>query len=380
MNLQSEISAARKIFFVTGFGLASWAPFIPIVQNILQLNDGAMGSILLAFGLGSILMMSLSGAMVEKFGCRSVYIVFLVLFILSLFVIVISNSLLISLIALFLFGAGIGGADVVININAVALQKKANKPVMSGLHALFSLGGISGALFVSCMLYFGIPAIYIVLMIFILFVILINTSITNISGPVATQEDQEKVPFFIAPKGIVVVIAIVCLIAFLVEGAILDWSGIFLINRYDININHAGIGYIIFAVFMTLGRVFGDKAIGKFGYSYVMNSTILILILGLSILIASYNIYISYFAFGLIGLGLANIAPIVFSAAGKQTDMNESSAVSSVATIGYSGILLGPAVIGFIAHISSLVFSFAFVALLVLSMLIMTIKFKFTGK
>ncbi|WP_336845055.1 MFS transporter [Providencia rettgeri] len=371
-NLKSSIIATRKIFFVTGFGLASWAPFIPIVKNNLDIHDGMMGVVLLSFGIGSILMMSLSGLIVGIFGCRNVYLILVVIFSLSLLAVMLSSNLIITSIAIFTFGAGIGGADVVININAVAIQKKSNRSLMSGFHALFSLGGISGASFVSIMLYLGFSSISIVVIMFFLFAFFINTSIFDI---IDFDKKKKKQYYLMKSNGKIIIIGLLCLIGFLVEGSMLDWSGIFLLNKYNLKINQVGTGYIIFAIFMTLGRVYGDRTISKFGDKITIIYSIIILLFGLITLIISKEIYFTFFSFSLIGLGIANIAPILFTLAGKQNDNNESMAISSVATIGYSGILLGPAVIGFIAHLSSLTLAFLLVTILVLIMLIITFKF-----
>lgn len=357
---RQAVTATRKAFFIAGFSLASWAPLIPLTKQRLQVENGTMGIILLAFGLGSLLMMPLSGLLAARFGCRRIFTLAAVSVLATLPALVLLDTPLPLAAALFLFAAGIGAMDVVVNIHAVITQKRAQSPIMSGFHALFSLGGIAGAGMVSILLALGIMPLQVIMLVMVLI------SLMTISARRDMLNDREPAgaPFLVCPQGSVIILGLLCFIAYIIEGSMLDWSGILLSSRQSININQAGLGYTLFAITMTLGRFFGDRIILQYGIRHVFIGSALMVTLGLAILITNGALWLLALAFLLIGLGLSNIAPMLFTASGRQTVMPDTAAVAAVSTLGYSGILLGPAAIGGLAHIFSLTGAFIFVMLL----------------
>ncbi|HGJ5899417.1 MFS transporter [Arsenophonus apicola] len=354
------IIATRKAFFIAGFSLASWAPLIPLAKQRLQVENGTMGAILLAFGLGSLLMMPLSGMLAARFGCRRIFTLATILVLVTLPALVSIETVLPLAITLFLFGAGIGAMDVVVNIHAVITEKQAQKPIMSGFHALFSLGGFAGAGIVSLLLTFGATPLQVIILV-ILFISLLMISTWNGLTNYTTANDT---PFFVLPKGSVIILGLLCCIAYIMEGSMLDWSGILLLSQQNIAPNHAGLGYTLFAIMMTFGRIFGDKAISQWGAQRVFINGSFMAVFGFAILVANGPLWTLAIAFMLIGLGLSNIAPMLFTVSGKQTAMPEALAVAAVSTLGYSGILLGPALIGGIAHMFTLPVAFICVTLM----------------
>ncbi|WP_187290945.1 MFS transporter [Candidatus Arsenophonus nilaparvatae] len=354
------IIATRKAFFIAGFSLASWAPLIPLAKQRLQVENGTMGAILLAFGLGSLLMMPLSGMLAARFGCRRIFTLATILVLVMLPALVSIETVLPLAITLFLFGAGIGAMDVVVNIHAVITEKQAQKPIMSGFHALFSLGGFAGAGIVSLLLTLGTTPLQVIILV-VLFISFLMVSTWSGLTNYTTSNDT---PFFVLPKGSVIILGLLCFIAYIMEGSMLDWSGILLLSQQHIAPNHAGLGYTLFAIMMTVGRVFGDKAISHWGAQRVFINGSFMAIFGFAILVANGPLWTLAIAFMLIGLGLSNIAPMLFTVSGKQTIMPEALAVAAVSTLGYSGILLGPALIGGIAHMFTLPAAFICVTLM----------------
>ena len=173
------IIATRKAFFIAGFSLASRAPLIPLAKQRLQIENGTMGAILLAFGLGSLLMMPLSGMLAARFGCRRIFTLATILVLVTLPALVSIETVLPLAITLFLFGAGIGAMDVVVNIHAVITEKQAQKPIMSGSHALFSLGGFAGAEIVSLLLTLGATSLQVIILFISLLMISTWNGLTN---------------------------------------------------------------------------------------------------------------------------------------------------------------------------------------------------------
>ncbi|WP_234418384.1 MFS transporter [Dongshaea marina] len=358
-----SIMATRIAFFVAGFALASWAPLIPLAKERLMVDNGTMGMILLAFGIGSFLMMPLSGSLASRYGCKLVFILATLVALVMLPTLVTLDTPLALAIALFLFGAGIGAMDVVVNIQAVLVEKQAQKPIMSSFHALFSIGGIAGAGLVSLLLIGHLTPLITVLLI----VVIVATLLALASGGLLNYSESDDSPLFVVPRGIVILLGILCFVAYIMEGSMLDWSGILLTSHNIIAANHAGFGYTIFACAMTIGRLLGDRIIAKFGRLRVFVCSSLIATAGFAVVVSGAQLTNMLSGFFLIGIGLANIVPILFTASGQQKVMPSALAVASVSTIGYSGILMGPALIGGIAHLTSLKVAFILVALVSLS-------------
>lgn len=353
-SLPHAIGATRGAFFIAGFTLATWAPLIPLARDRMMADNGTMGLMLMAFGLGSLLMMPLSGMLAARFGCRLIFISAAGLVLAMLPALVLNDEPLSLATSLFIFGAGIGAMDVVVNIHAVQVEKLAERPIMSGFHALFSIGGIAGSGIVSLLLSYGLtPLLTISLLITGILLLLLP-----IGKHLLREPEFNDVLLFVLPKGIVILLGILCFIVYIMEGAILDWSGILLNGENYVAVRHAGIGYLIFACAMTGGRMSGDRLIKAFGRFRVFLFGSVIATTGYICFIVGEHLMIMLVGFFLIGCGLSNLAPILFTVAGRQKEMPGPLSVAAISSIGYSGILLGPALIGGIAHFYSLIDAF----------------------
>ncbi|MFE8663972.1 MFS transporter [Serratia nevei] len=359
-SLTQAIVATRKAFFIAGLMLAAWAPLIPLARDRMIADNGTMGLVLLAFGLGSLLMMPLSGILAARFGCRLIFTVATGLVLVTLPALVLADTPLYLATFLFIFGAGIGAMDVVVNIHAVRVEKLAERPIMSGFHALFSIGGIAGSSIVSLLLSYGLtPLLTVILLIAGVLLLLLRTASSLLREP-----ESADTPLFVLPRGIVILLGFLCFIAYIMEGAMLDWSGILLTSANHLAAQHAGIGYILFACAMTAGRLSGDRLIKVFGRFQVFLFSSLIATLGYGCVIVGGHLMIMLAGFFLVGCGLSNLVPILFTAAGRQQVMPGALAVAAISSIGYSGILMGPALIGAVAHLYSLAGAFTLVTIL----------------
>lgn len=178
-------------------------------------------------------------------------------------------------------------------------------------------------------------------------------------------DSQNKL--FAVPHGIVLFIGILCFIAFLTEGAMLDWSAVFLISERNISPAYAGLGFTAFATTMTIGRLTGDKIVHRFGGQQVVMGGALLAATGLLISIIAPTWQLALVGYALIGAGCSNIVPVMYSAVGRQSTMPESLAIPAITTLGYAGILIGPALIGFVAHATSLAIAFSGIVALLLA-------------
>ncbi|WP_196605371.1 MFS transporter [Pectinatus haikarae] len=354
--------ATRAIFFIGGFGAASWAPLVPFLKARLQLGEDVLGMLLLCIGIGSLFTMPLTGIAVARFGCRVVLVSAAFIYTVLLLTLSQVASLWMAVPALLVFGASMGMVDVAANIHAVIVEKASGKRLMSGMHALWSVGGFSGAGIFGIWLNFG----YTPFMATICATIIMLFSLSFFGRHLLSYGGGKSgTSLFAVPHGIVAFVGIIACIAFLVEGAIMDWSGVFLTSVRGLDISMAGTGFAVFSAAMLIMRLTGDRLVQKLGSKPIILGGSLLSVMGfLFVILASWQPLL-YAGFFLIGIGSANIVPVFFSLLGKQKVMPLNMAVSAVSTLGYLGILMGPAVIGFIAHQTSLYTSFALLAGLV---------------
>ncbi|WP_188611951.1 MFS transporter [Chelatococcus reniformis] len=353
--------ATRLAFFIAGFGLAAWAPLVPFVKARAGLDDGALGLLLLSLGVGSIVAMPLAGALVARLGCRLVLIVATVLLCLTLPLLATLSSVPLLAAALFVFGAGVGSIDCTINIQAVIVERAAGRPMMSGFHGLFSLGGILGAAGVSGLLGVGFTPLMASVVVVAGMVLALLAAM-----PGLLTGGESSGPPFAVPHGVVLFIGILCFIMFLAEGAALDWSAVFLSQVRGAEPAVAGLAYAAFAATMTAGRLAGDAIVQRLGPIRVVVWGAICAAAGLALatLVPAWEAALAGYA--LLGAGCSNIVPVFFTAAGRQNVMPESVAIPAITTLGYAGILVGPAAIGFVAHAASLSVALLIVALLLL--------------
>jgi len=344
--------ATRVAFFISGFAMAAWAPLVPFTKARLSLHEATLGLLLLCMGAGSIVSMPLAGALSARWGCRRVLVASALLVCASLPLLALAPTAPWLGVALFLFGAGIGGLGCAGNIQAILVERASGRPMMSGFHGLFSLGGVAGAGGMIVLL--GV----------------LGTSLGQATAAVAAVVlallalaaphflaggGAQSGPAFARPTGVVLFIGTLCFILFLAEGAMLDWSAVFLTQVQGMPAERAGLGYAAFATAMTVGRLTGDRWVRRIGPQRTVLTGALLAAAGLGLATLAPTWPLALPGFALVGLGCSNIVPVLFSLAGRQHAMPESLAVPAIATMGYAGVLMGPALIGFVAHGTSLV-------------------------
>lgn len=359
---RAEQRATRIVFFIAGFGMAAWAPLVPFAKANTGLDEGALGLLLLCFGAGSLVTMPLSGAIAARFGCRLALIVASAVICVSLPLLPVLTSPVLLAAMLFVFGAGVGSVDCVMNIQAVIVERASGRTMMSGFHGLFSVGGILGAGGVSLLLMLGASPLAAALVVAGLIVLAIMAA-----GPALLPYGGEgDGPAFAVPRGIVLFIGILCFILFLAEGSVLDWSSVFLSAERGLDPAHAGFGYSAFALTMTIGRLTGDRIVRRLGPRVIMLGGGILAAAGFAVATLIAHPLAGFLGFALVGAGCSNIVPVLYSAVGRQKTMPEHIAVPAISTLGYLGILAGPAAIGFVAHAASLPAAFLLLSVLLL--------------
>jgi len=345
-----ERIATRVAFLLVGLAASAWAPLVPLARARLGLDDGGLGALLLCMGLGSVVAMPFSGGLAARFGCRKMILGSGLLSCASLPVMAIAPTAAVLACALFLFGVGIGCTDVVMNIQAVIVERASGRPMMSGFHGLYSVGGIGGAGVVTGLMAWGVPPLPAVLAV----VLPAGLLLVGFAKGLLPYASDEETPVFAFPKGRVLLIGMLCFILFLAEGSVLDWSGVLLNSVRGLAERHAGIAYVTFSITMTVGRLSGDAVVRALQPRRILLVGGLCAAAGFVLAATVPAWQATVLGFAIVGVGAANVVPVLFSAAGRQTSMPSNLAVAAVTTMGYAGILAGPPLIGFVARASSL--------------------------
>ncbi|MBH3092158.1 MFS transporter [Serratia sp. CY52157] len=350
--------ATRAIFFLAGLGMAAWAPLIPFVKARLGIDDGALGLLLFCLAAGSMAIMPFAGYLIAKLGCRAVLLGAGALLCIDLPLLALLDAPLLMGAALGVFGAVNGIMDVAMNSQAIIVERESGQAKMSGFHGFYSLGGIAGAGGVSLLLLAGLAPAQAIGLIALLIAILLLIVAGDLLAHGGIGERRRGGARWALAHGKILFIALLCFFVFLTEGAMLDWSALFLHAERGVAKSQAGIGFTLYAVAVACGRLYGDRLIGAIGRYRTLLLGSLCAAAGV---LLTVTVPLASAAFGglmLAGLGIANIVPILFNAVGNQKQVPPGQAFPAVTLVGYLGLLTGPALIGFIANYTSLALAF----------------------
>jgi fucose permease len=334
-------------------GFASIAPHLPWLQKKFQLSESDMGLLLLCHGIGAVSMMLVAGRVIQIFGSRLPVVVGGCLLILLLPLIFWLDQMPMTILVLIIAGAGIGTMDVAMNAQAVTVENGLDKPIMSSFHGLWSLGAMTGGAFATLALSLGfIPLQQVVISSIILATILGVSSFSLL--PSNQEEKGEKTPLFVKPSGKVLSLGLLCLLGMVAEGTAVDWSAIYSSSVLGSTPSQAAMTFTIFTMTMMIGRLTGDRVIQKVGRTKLVRYTAILATVGFSFGLSWGTTMSAWIGFACLGLGLANIVPIMFGAASRIAGVSAGTGISGVATLGYCGFLLGPPTIGFLAELIGL--------------------------
>ena len=361
-----EQMSTRIAFFIAGFGLAAWAPLVPYAKARAGLDEATLGLLLLCLGAGSILAMPIAGILATRYGCRRVLVGGTLLICMALPLLATVSSIALLIATLFLFGAGLGAVDSTVNLQAVIVERASGRNMMSGFHGLFSVGGIAGAAGVSALLALGLSPLWAIVVV----IVITLMALLKAAPHLLPYGSESSGPAFAVPHGVVLFIGLLCFTVFLAEGAMLDWSAVFLTSEKNIDEAYAGLGYAAFALTMTAGRLTGDTIVRRLGARLVIVLGGVFAAAGMTLATLAPSWEVALLGYALVGAGCSNIVPVLYTAVGKQTVMPEHIAVPAITTLGYAGILAGPAAIGFIAHASSLSMAFLLIAAMLMAVAI----------
>jgi len=353
--------ATRIAFLVAGFGLAAWAPLIPFAKARLGADDGLMGVLLLCLGAGSVAAMLRTGPLCARYGCKPVVVGSGLVLALLLPPLAVASSPWTLGAVLLGFGGALGSLDVAMNVHAVEVERDARVPLMSGFHAMFSVGGFVGAGFVTALLSSGVGPLACTLPCLAMMVVAMLVAAPRLvdAGRVAAGHSLAW-----PRSGPMLLLAALAAVCFLVEGAMLDWSALLLTTRSLAAPAQGGLGYAFFAVAMTVGRFSGDAITARIGDRTTMQAGGVLSVLGFAVLLFGGRLEFALAGFVLIGLGASNIVPVLFRRCGSVPGTSAAMAVAALTTVGYAGQLMGPAAVGFVSHLASLPVAFWLLAAL----------------
>ena len=365
--------ALGAIFFINGGAVATWASRIPAIQEKLALASGPLGIALLSMAVGASIAMSVAGAMSSRYGSRPIIVWTTAFSCLSLIFPAFCPNLLTLCLSVGVLGLFLGSMDVAMNAHAIAVEKAYAKPIMSSFHALFSVGGVCGAGVGTFMahanvnpnLHFGVAAITLFVMGLTAKRLLLPASADASGSEVNASIHLETLQCLFSSKYILLT-SVMMFACFLVEGAMGDWSGVFLRQVLKTDEGFAVLGYASFSITMCIGRITGDMIIQRFGPVSVITVGSLLALAGLLAIVFPDNPTAALIGFACIGLGVSNTVPIAFSRAGKAPDLSPGKAIATVSLVGYLGLLIGPPMIGFTAELISLRYALALLGVLLL--------------
>lgn len=376
---------ARHSFLLSGIAIAPWAALMPYVKEHLQLNDLCYALVLLCFGVGSVTGMPITGYLVRKFGVKKILLIsFVGLYLCVLGVSLPFLNLPFTVIFVFLWGAFLGINEVANNIHGTYFEDLLKTHLLSGFHAFQTVGCLITALIYPVFLSLGFAPYQISIALCLLGLFSsfsLSPYLQETHGiRLANKNDRasENTSFTPLSQYQIILAGIACMIMYLCEGMVYDWSGVYLNIKCSVPIEIASIGYVVFQFCVAVLRFVGDRLVNTIGSLRLIVIGSFIAFIALFMVALNDNPVIVILAFALCGLSLANVVPILFSDVAKRCGKNKARAISLVGTLGYSGVLFGPALLGLIATFVSLSAIYAFTAC---CMVILTIcSFKVLAK
>jgi MFS family permease len=339
--------AIAAIFFVNGFAFASWVPHIPTVQTRLGLDAGQLGLALLGVAVGALLAMPLAGVLAGRWGSHRVTLLGSLLFCGLVALPVHAPTLPGLVLSLVAFGAANGAMDVAMNAQGVFVERRMGRPILSSLHALFSLGGLAGAGGSMLALAAGLtPSVHMALAAGLGLAVVGGAARWLLPAP---AERTAAGPGFVLPRGPLLLLGGMAFLILLTEGAVADWSAVYLRHAVGADSHLAGAGYAFFSLAMAGGRLTGDRLVTALGPVPLLRGGSLLAAGGLGAALVLHHPLAAVLGFGCVGLGLANVIPVLFSSAGRTPGTAPGLAIAAVSTMGYGGLLAGPPLVGLVA-------------------------------
>ena len=359
--MRAKIWTSRLVYALAGIGVSAWALLVPDAKIRFHLSDGALGSVLFLASIGGVAVAFLAGLVVARWGSRTCIIITLLLMCILLPALAVAPSAGIFTILLFVDSAVFGILDVSSNAQGAVIEARSGRLQMSGFHASFSLGTLAVALMASFLLKIGVTLETLCLLCAATMLMGLTQSFRLLPKYYDSPPGGQH---FVRPNRQAVILGLCCLVAFMCDGAITDWSTVYLHFSHHMPVSAAILGYAAFTTTTVLTRITGDSMAMRFGQAAMMRLGVVIAMLGFGLVVFAPWGVAGIIGFGLIGLGEGNITPLVFSAAARVPGMAAHHSMPTVVGTGYIGFLVGPVMVGLVSSHFGLATAFAVDAVL----------------
>ncbi|NMF98181.1 MFS transporter [Aromatoleum toluolicum] len=343
--------ATRVQFAVLGVLAGAWGAHLPSVKQRYALDEAELSIVLLAAALGAVSTLLFAGRVVARFGARRVVLGGGVAMCAAIALVLVLPGFALLLPVALVFGAGMSLFDVSINSEGSELEHLTGRAIMSNLHGMFSVGGMAGAAAVAVLLRADVAPAAQLAGIGAWLALAVGAAAR---GMLDTHAGGEGQAHFVWPRGVLLLIGLLILAGMIAEGVMYDWCVLYLKQELGMPQADAALGYAVFSAAMALSRFGGDALRERFPERVVLRAGASLAAVAMATVLLSATPWVALVGFVLVGAGLAPVAPILFNAATRVPGVSRAAAIASVTSIGYSGFMVGPPLIGGLAHASSL--------------------------
>ncbi len=366
-NVRNARWAVAAMFGANGFSMGIWATQIPLLLPRHQITESTLGLLILALGIGAVGAMLFSGRLIAAFGSRRVLIAFALAAFPALVLVVVAPNLWLLAPTMAAFGGLIGCMDVAMNANAVAVERSLGRAIMSSSHGFWSLGGfVGGSAGSYAIALWGAEVQVLAATVLALTIVALAIPFLHHDTPAPVHGVKRKQGVLFPRDASLWLLGLLALFAMIPEGAVLDWSAIYLKKELGADIFRSGLGFAFCAGAMAIMRFAGDGLRNRMGGVKTLRISGLIAAAGLMGAALAPTDVVAIASFAITGIGVANMVPIMFSAAGNHPGIESGTAISTVTMVGYAGILIAPSSIGFVAEWFGFRLTYAALALLLL--------------
>ena len=374
-NRLNDTISCRALFFIIAFYIGLWSIRIPTIKDQLQTDYVGIGYIFSTFSIGSILIMIFANEILKKFPSRTAIsfsgIMQGILWLIVPFI----HELSIFMFFSFIFGCCYGIFEVAINLQASNIEKRQDKSMMSGFHAFFSLGLLSGALCTSILLGFNV-SFFMNISIYVAALLPLNIFFASLLFHDLKSAKTNKGNIFFFWPAIIVILVVLTMNDALVEGGIDSWAALYMRDAIEVEGFYIGIATISFNFFMVFGRFIGDSIRDKLGIYLFLISLISFTIIGLIVIFVSDSILLAVIGFGICGFGISSVIPLAFSLAGKIEGVDSAVGISIISISAYGVFMIGPVIMGYIAKYLGINYVFSPMIILFFMCLLIVVLFK----
>lgn len=355
MNADSRQRVSLSVFFfLLGFGFASWASRIPSIKTNFDFNEAELGNLLLTMPISSMIGLPISGWLVSRFNSRVPLFASFMAFAISLAGIGYASTLAHLVIAVAVLSFSMRIANISVNTQSLALQKLRTKKIIGSFHGLWSLGGLAGALFSTVMVKFQVP-----MKEHFLYVAILSLLFASISFPFLLKQDKSEIGNRLVlgkPDKYILYLGLMIFFAALCEGGMFDWSGVYF--KEVVGEDIFTLGYLMFMAFMAFSRFYSDRLIERIGMRKTYLIGAIIVTSGMLLAIVFPYYWPVMIGFSLVGIGVSSVFPMTFTLAGQSKKYSPGMAISIISTYGIIGMLIGPPLVGYLAHLIGLKYAF----------------------